>query len=81
LRKPTPDEVRETGNANGLYVSKVGVVAERAGVLVGDFLLALNTDAVTTVEQAQALAEKAGKSVALLLLRDGARVYIPLRLD
>ena len=80
LRKPTADEVRDTGEPAGLYVDQVSAAAERAGMQVGDRLLAINTEAVTTVEQAQALADKAGKSLALLVLREGSRIFVPLRL-
>jgi serine protease Do len=80
LRKPTADEVRDTGEPAGLCVDQVSAAAERAGLQVGDRLLAINTEVVATVEQAQALADKAGKSAALLVLREGARIYVPMRL-
>ncbi|MBI2754662.1 MAG: PDZ domain-containing protein [Betaproteobacteria bacterium] len=81
LRKPTADEARDTGEPGGLCVDQVSASAERAGMQVGDRLLAINTEAVTSVEQAHALVTKAGKSVALLVLREGSRIYVPLRLS
>jgi serine protease Do len=80
LRLPNADEVRDTGEALGLAVDKVDGAAERAGVQVGDRLLAINSIAVSSVESARALGERAGKSVALLILREGSRMYVPLRM-
>jgi serine protease Do len=80
LRLPSADEVRDTGEALGLAVDKVDGAAERAGVQVGDRLLAINSIAVSSVESARALGERAGKSVALLILREGSRMYVPLRM-
>jgi len=80
LRLPSPDELRDSGDVAGLYVEKVSPAAERAGVQVGDRLLAINAETVKTVDQARVLAERSGKSVALLLWREGLRVYVPLRL-
>jgi serine protease Do len=64
----------------GLHIDKVSPEAQRAGVQVGDRLLAINAHPIKTVEQARALAERSGKSVALLLWREGSRLYLPLRL-
>jgi len=80
LRTPHADEVRDTGEANGLAIDQVTVAAERAGVQVGDRLLAINSTPVKSVEQARALSERPGKSVALLLWREGARLFVALRL-
>jgi serine protease Do len=54
--------------------------AERAGVQPGDLLLAINQEAVTSVEQARTVADRSGRSVALLVMRDGSRLFVPLRL-
>ena len=80
LRPPSADELRDSGEAMGLYIDKLSPAAERAGVQVGDRLLAINAEPVKTVDQARQLAERPGKSVALLLLRERSRVYVPLRL-
>ncbi len=80
LRMPHADEVRDTGEANGLAIDQVTVAAERAGVQVGDRLLAINSTPVTSVDQARALSERPGKSVALLLWREGSRLFVALRL-
>ncbi len=64
----------------GLVIAKTSGAAERAGVQAGDLLLAINNEPTNTVEQARQAADRAGQAVALLVLRDGSRKYIPLRL-
>lgn len=80
LRFQKPDELRDSGAATGLLIEKVSGAAERAGVQVGDLLLAINQQSVTSVDQVRSVADRSGRSVALLLMRDGSRIYVPLRL-
>nr|WP_295768257.1 Do family serine endopeptidase [Rhodoferax sp.] len=80
LRLQKPEEQRASGSTAGLFIDKVSGAAERAGVQAGDMLLAINQEPMQSVEQARTLADRAGKSVALLLMRDGERIYVPLRL-
>ncbi len=80
LRAPSPDELRDLGDAAGLYIDKISPEAERAGVQIGDRLLAINAQTVKSVDQARSLTPQSGKTVALLLWRDGSRLYVPLRL-
>jgi serine protease Do len=46
----------------------------------GDLLLAINGTPITSPQQARRLVAQAGKSVALLLQRDGERIFVPVRL-
>ena len=80
LRLQKAEEQRNSGSTVGLFIDKVGGVAERAGVQPGDLLLAINQEPVLSVDQARTAADRAGRSVALLLMRDGDRIFIPLRL-
>ena len=80
LRALKPEELRGPDAINGLVIEKVSGIAERAGVQAGDLLLAINTTPVTTIEQVRALAARPDKSMALLVLRDGSRIFLPLRL-
>jgi serine protease Do len=64
----------------GLLIAGVAGAADRAGVLPGDLLLAIDGRAVTSIAQVAIAAVQAGKSVALLVQRDGAKIYIALRL-
>jgi serine protease Do len=80
LRLAKPDELGIVGASSGLFVEKVSGSAERAGVQVGDLLLAINHENMHTVAQAKTTADRSAGTVALLLLRDGSRLFIPLRL-
>jgi serine protease Do len=70
----------EAGGGEGLLVEGVAGAAERAGVQPGDLLLAIDGQTVSTLTQAGTAALQAGKSVALLVQRDGMKIYVPLRL-
>ena len=52
----------------------------RAGVQQGDVLVAVNGTPVQSVEQVRAAVAKSDKSVALLIQRGGARIFVPVRL-
>jgi serine protease Do len=80
LRALQADEKREAGVASAVLVEAVSGAAERAGVQVGDLLLAIDGQALTTVAQASAAQARTGKSVALLIQRGGLKFYLPLRL-
>ena len=64
----------------GLVVAEAGGPAALAGVQVGDLLVADNGTPVSTVEQVRAAVARADKSVALLIQRDGARIFVPVRI-
>jgi hypothetical protein len=59
----------------------VSGAAERAGVLPGDLLLAIDGKPAGTVEQARAAVDPARRSAALLVQRGEARMYVPRRLS
>lgn len=80
LRPLQPQERRAAGVDAGLVVEDVAGAAERAGVQPGDVLVAVNGTPVTSVEQLRAMVAKADKSVALLIQRDGDRLFVPVKL-
>jgi len=77
-KKPTEQPGRTV--EAGLLIAGVAGAADRAGVLPGDLLLAIDGRAVTSIAQVAIAAVQAGKSMALLVQRDGAKIYIALRL-
>ncbi len=78
LRPLQPDERRGADVASGLLVEAAGGPAAMAGVQPGDVLVAVNGTPVDSVEQVRAVVAKAGKSVALLIQRDGDRIFVPV---
>jgi serine protease Do len=78
VRPLTADEKRGTDLTDGLVVQDVAGAAERAGVRPGDVILAVNNTPVKSVDQLKSLIEKSGKTVALLVQRNDARIFIPV---
>ncbi|MCX7278590.1 MAG: DegQ family serine endoprotease [Burkholderiales bacterium] len=80
LRQLQPDELRSAGVENGLLIENAGGAAANAGVQSGDVLLAINGTPAKNVEQIRAVVAKADKSIALLILRDGDKIFVPVRI-
>jgi serine protease Do len=81
LRPLNRDERGEVG-ASGLLVENADGAAAKAGVQQGDVVLAVNGKPVTSVEEVKAVlaANPKRKSVALLIWRDGDRIFFPVNL-
>ena len=74
------DELRGAGLDHGLLVEQVSGPAQLAGVQPGDVLLALNGKPVQRVEQVREALRAHPKSVALLVMRDGQQIFVPVSL-
>jgi len=79
LRPLTRDEKREAKIESGLVVEGVDGPAERAGIVAGDVLLAINGKPVQTLEQVKSVMAFRPKSVALLVQRDGEKIFVPVK--
>jgi serine protease Do len=79
LRSLQPQEKRDAGLTNGLLIEDAGGPAALAGVQAGDVLVAVNGTPIESVEQVRAIVAKADKSVALLIQRDGSKIFVPVR--
>ncbi|MDP3421102.1 MAG: DegQ family serine endoprotease [Thiobacillus sp.] len=83
LSELTPEQRRELRIDHGLLVEEVTGDAARAGIRVGDVILAVNNGKVATVEafrKAIAAVTK-GKSAAILVRRGEGSLYIPLKIS
>ena len=80
VRPLSAEEKRSTELENGVVVQDVAGAAAKAGVRPGDVIVAINNTPVKSPEQLQELIGKAGKTVALLVQRDDARIFIPVTL-
>ncbi len=80
MRPLTRDERRESKLEQGLVVENVAGPAEKAGIQAGDVLLAINGRPVQSVAQVKLVLQGKPKSVALLVLRDGDRIFVPVNL-
>lgn len=83
LSELTAGQRRELGIDHGLLVEEVTGDAARAGIRVGDVILAVNNGKVATVDafrKAIAAIPK-GKSAAILVRRGEGSLYIPLKIS
>ena len=82
VRELAPAERAQLKSEVGLVVQNATGVAARAGIQPGDVILAFNDTPLKTVDQLKALVLKTEKSktVALLVQRDEARIYVPLQM-
>ncbi len=80
LRQLQPQERRDAGVDKGLLVEDAAGPAALAGVQAGDVLVAINGMPIDNVDQVRAIVARANKSVALLIERDGNRIFVPVRL-
>ena len=80
LRALTRDEQSKAHVQGGLLIEGVAGPAARAGLVPGDVLLAINGVAVNSVEQVRRLMDSQPRSVALLILHEGERLFVPMEL-
>ncbi|MCM3378167.1 PDZ domain-containing protein, partial [Bacillus licheniformis] len=67
--------------SHGLIVQQAGGPAANAGIQPGDVILAVNGRPVTSPEQLRDAVKGAGNSLALLIRRDNAQIFVPVDLS
>ena len=80
VRSLTPEE-RQEAKTDGLLVERAAGPAVAAGVQTGDIIVGVNGTRVKAVKDLQDTAKRAGKIVALLIQRDGAQIFVPVRIN
>ncbi|MBO9648193.1 MAG: Do family serine endopeptidase [Variovorax sp.] len=80
LRAMRPSEMRAAGVDAGLLIGGVSGSAQQAGIRPGDVLVAINGAPTRSSAQVQELLKKWGNAIALLIERDGSKIFVPLRL-
>ena len=80
VRPLSPEEQKQAGKT-GLVVEKSGGAAAKAGVQPGDLIVGVGSTKVTTVDELRAQVDKAGKTAALLIERDGRQIYVPVKIS
>lgn len=81
LRPLTVQERTRLGVPGGLWVEAVSALTAQAGLLAGDALLAVNQKPVHSLEEVRRFLGERPLNAALLVDRDGERLYLPLELD
>jgi len=80
VRPLTGEEKAAANVASGVVVEQSGGRAARAGIEAGDIIVSVNGTPVKSVEQLQAFVSKANKHLALLIQRDGSKIFVPVPL-
>jgi len=80
VRPLSPEERKEAKLAGGLVVEEVSGPAAKAGIQPGDVIVAVNRTPVTSVDALRELVSQSGKNFALLIQRDEARLFVPIRI-
>jgi serine protease Do len=80
VRPLSAEERKENGGKDGLVVESVSGPAEKAGIQRGDVILAVNGTPVKTVDELKSLVNGAAKSIAVLVQRDDAQLYVPVNM-
>jgi serine protease Do len=65
---------------HGLMVEDVAGPAARAGIQPGDVVLGINGQPARSVEQVRAIVGARPKSIALLIDRNGQKIFVPIRI-
>ncbi len=79
VRPLTPEEKKESGKT-GLVVEKSGGAAAKAGVQAGDLIVGVGAARVSNVDELKAAVDKSGKTVALLIERQGRQIFVPVKI-
>ena len=81
VRPLTSEEQRQAETEGFLLVEDVGGPAGEAGVQPGDIILGVNGAKVKSVKDLQEATKKSGKIVALLIERQNAQIFVPIKVS
>jgi serine protease Do len=81
VRPLQPQERQQVETTGTLVVEQVTGPAALAGVQPGDIILGVNGKIVKTIDDLTAAAKGSTKTVALLIQRQDAQIFVPLRLS
>ena len=80
VRSLTADEKQQAAVDSGVVVEQVAGAAAKAGIRPGDIILSVNGAQLKSVDQLKAATKGSGKTLALLVKRDGAQIFVPVHL-
>ena len=80
LRPLSPQERQQAKIEQGMVVERAAGAAARAGIEPGDVVLAINGKPVTSLDAVKNVLQGKPRSVALLVQRDGEKIFVPVNL-
>jgi serine protease Do len=80
VRPLTPEERRESNLSAGLVVEQSTGIAERSGIEPGDIIVAVNGNAVKSVEDLKKIVTGKASHIALLIQRGDQKIFVPVTL-
>jgi serine protease Do len=80
VRALTAEERKASGVDGGVVVEQVDGPAAKAGIKQGDVILAFGAEKVENAEQLKKLVDKASGNVPVLVRRDEATIYVPVKI-
>lgn len=80
VRPLAPEEKRDADTDGSIVVEDVDGPAAVAGVQPGDIILGVNGTRVKSVKDLRTAADKSGKVVALLIERENAQIFVPIKI-
>ena len=80
LRELTPQEKQGSNVQSGLVVERAAGPAALAGVQPGDVVLSVNGVPVSGIDALRQQVAQSDKSVALLIERNGQKIFVPVQL-
>ena len=81
VRPLTASERSEAEVSDGLLVEDVNDgPAARAGIRPGDIIVSVNGEKIASVDQLRTIVSRKGKRVALQVLRDDQKLFVPIDL-
>jgi serine protease Do len=79
--RPLTSEERAAANlASGVVVEQSGGPSARAGIQPGDIIVSVNGTPVKSVDQLREMVSGDNKTLALLIQRDGSKIFVPVPL-
>jgi serine protease Do len=79
VRPLTPEEQAQAKVEGGLVVQQVAGPAANAGIRPGDIIVSVNQKPVKSVDDLRSAAKASGKTLAILVQRNDARIFIPVQ--
>ena len=80
MRPLAAQEQSQNDVEGGLLVENASGAAARAGIRAGDIIVSANGTPLKSVQELQAILEKSGKNVALLVQRNDHRIFVPVEI-